>query len=108
MRTIEEVREWISAQCVDLASGSPEKNGQCLGCLSSILTFIDSDPPCKHPNRRFYEWGTFSKMLFLNACARFGATNTGELFKSKCKPVNAKYCPDCGQKLEDPCEVSKK
>ena len=46
-------------------------------------------------------------MLFLNACARFGATNTGELFKSKCKPVNAKYCPDCGQKLEDPCEVSK-
>ncbi len=82
MRTIEEVREYVKTEwkkIEDADVSAIRQRPHCQACLLMVLEFIDSEPPCKHPNILIYKLGDPFRL-------------------SSGKP--AKFCPDCGAELE--------
>jgi len=103
MRTLEEVIEHVQRLRQEIENGDPaarHKGPNCPGCLYELLEFINSDPPCKHPE---VFWRPELQAGLTSFPPGWWLHGRGETMMGM---VN--YCPDCGQKLEDSCEVSKK
>lgn len=108
MRTIEEIQAWLLLSAKEHGRTWPKHSldsydrGLSVGKESlamECLRFIESDPPCQHPNKRFFDLENTVKLSFLTAAGAAGATNSRELMQSECSAIVAKFCPDCGEKL---------
>jgi len=99
LKTVEEVKQLINQRLIELKE-LPSSVWICKE-LEVLLAIIDEPPPCTHPNRRFFDLANTIKLAFLTMAGSIGATNHRELMKSECCAVVAKFCPDCGEKLND-------
>ena len=101
MRTAEEIKAEIKRKWDKIEAGPVEdrfKRSNCQGCLQDLLQFIDSEPACKHPNARYFtKWDGVAIGLGQLLVSLRGAT-----VPETPKPKQAKFCPDCGEKLETP------
>jgi len=102
MRTAQEIRDYIAAEIEKCQIRNPgfSSTSSVWGNLNNLLEFIDSDPPCQHPK---VFWRPELPAGLTSFPPGWWLYGRGETFLGM-----VKYCPDCGQKLEDPCEVSKK
>lgn len=105
MRTVEEIKEWIAKNVEPRWGVIPDAYARGMfdgreRFVADLLKFINSEPPCQHPNKRFFDLANTIKLAFLTAAGSAGATNSRELMQSECFAIAAKFCPDCGEKLQ--------
>lgn len=110
MRTIQEIQAWLLLSAKEHGRTWPKHpldsydRGLSVGKESlamECLRFIESEPPCSHPNKRFFDMANTMKLAFLTAAGSLGATNHRNLMKSECSAITARYCPDCGERLSE-------
>ena len=102
MRTAQEIRDYIAAEIKKCRGrNSNFSDTSHVWCnLNTLLEFIDSDPPCQHPK---VFWRPELPAGLISIPPGWWLYGYGDSLGGM-----VTYCPDCGQKLEDSCEVSKK